>query len=112
MKTLVALTLLAVTTRVAAQNSTFCASPYEPDLCPNDDHIACIDYWNTFPLGQCPAGYQIVDLTQYIQLIVQTHNKLKNQLAGGGTNGLPTASRMPTVVSRCFPSKFFSITYN
>lgn len=93
------LIVISFITRAVAQNSTFCSQPYQPGLCPNYNHIACITYWNTKPLGSCPSDYKIVNMSLYAATITQTHNKLRNQLAGGGVNGLPTAERMPTVVS-------------
>lgn len=101
------LTLFLTISVVSAQNTTFCDDPYKEggNICLDSRPIACIDFWNT--QVNCPDGWASVDMTPYIQLIVDTHNKYRNDLAGGNVVNppLPTAAAMNTVVS------LFSLLY-
>lgn len=87
-----------------AQNATFCQEPYENTLC-QGNHVACITYFNT--VVNCPSDAAPMDLTNLKRWILYKHNSYRNQLALGQTPGMPTASKMPTLVSFTLNSKIF-----
>jgi hypothetical protein len=78
----------------------FIAADYcDPSLCPNGaKHIAC-GHTGGFA-ASCPSDKRIERLSgEQISLILDMHNKLRNDVAGGNLNGFRPASRMATLVS-------------
>lgn len=73
----------------------------DPQVCtvppnPTFPNIGC---GATNDLGPgCPANAMYVKFTdEHKKIILDTHNKLRNNIAGGGQNGFNTASRMSTM---------------
>jgi hypothetical protein len=65
--------------------------------CNNAKHIAC-GHTQEFDVG-CPKDKRIEKLAQeHIDLILNTHNKLRNKIASGKLSGFKAASRMATMV--------------
>ncbi|EDW29954.1 GL15814 [Drosophila persimilis] len=65
----------------------------DPDLCPSGRHVACQNS------GRFASGCrgEFVQIDPYIQLILQLHNERRNQIAGGGVSGFPSAVQMATM---------------
>lgn len=79
---------------LVAGKSKYC----ELDLCPNGKkHIACGNL-GAF-LSNCPSDKRLVNLSKTeIQLIVDSHNLLRNKIASGKENRFSPAARMATMV--------------
>lgn len=98
----IAIVLSAIVSVTFAQNSTYCEAKYrDGKVCPDGNHIGCISFWETVT-NLCPADVQEVDITPFKDLILKTHNTLRNELAGGNVNGgevgkYPEAAKMTTV---------------
>lgn len=89
MKFLLILFLFVV---VAAAN--YC----DEKLCsPGKKHVCC-NHSNKFS-SRCPKGVKLFNFDKkYIKLSEDERNKLRNATANGNVDGLPQASKMPTIV--------------
>lgn len=68
------------------------------DLCNGKKHIACGNSGQFSP--SCPSDRKMVEIgDKEMQLILQTHNKLRNKIAKGEQSGFSPAKRMATMVS-------------
>jgi hypothetical protein len=68
------------------------------DLCPTKPFVACGASGGPGP--KCEKGAYNPDLSgKYQQQILDLHNKLRNDLAGGNVSGYNPASKMATMVS-------------
>ncbi|XP_034654394.1 antigen 5 like allergen Cul n 1 isoform X2 [Drosophila subobscura] len=80
--------LLAVLYPLAA-GQNYC----DPELCPSGRHVACQNS------GRFVSGCsgEFVPIDPQIPLILQLHNERRNQIAGGGLSGFPSAVHMATM---------------
>lgn len=88
------------------QNLKFCQPPYQPNLCPNYDHVACLDYFDQ--IENCPIDAQKINLNFLKDWILEKHNSFRNSIAGGGLQAFPPAAQMPTLVGQNFPLFHFT----
>lgn len=89
---------------ILCQDEKYCNAKLCTDL--NGDvnpHIGCPGNAQ----NQCPSDAKEIKMTKkLICLIVQKHNRLRNDLAGGAVAPFPSASRMPLLV-RFLPDFYF-----
>lgn len=80
---------------VSCDKDKFC----DPSLCRSgNQHIAC-GHSGDFHEA-CPEDRHIVDLSKKeIELILDTHNNVRNKIANGDEPGFNPAERMATMVS-------------
>lgn len=65
------------------------------------NHVACNN--NGQFRGNCPRDAALVPMTDSAkQTLLQTHNSLRNRIAGGGQAGFNQASKMMALVSKTF----------
>jgi hypothetical protein len=89
--------ILAALIAIVSSATDYC----DPEVCtipgnPVYPHIGCNADKNLGP--SCPSDAKYIQLTaEHKKIILEEHNKLRNNIAGGGQNGFNTASRMSTL---------------
>lgn len=103
---IIQIAILSCASIVFAQDNMFCNPPYSTKICPNNNHISCLSYWQSNVKWY--NDMQVVDISQYQDLIISKHNQLRDKIASGNLANFPQAANLQVVVSIILIYQFIS----